>query len=86
MSVNYLNFLGLVWEACRAGISLGGFGSGVGRGYVRRGAQGVNPAVSRRAGLSSSRNERKRLGEPVLIFLRDNRTCPRGAWTVFCLQ
>ena len=30
-------------------------------------AQGVNSAVSRRAGPSSARNERTRLGEPVLL-------------------
>ena len=60
-----------------AGNALGRFGPGFHRGCVRRGAQGVNPAVSRRAGPSSARNERKRLGEPVLLFLRDNQTCPR---------
>ena len=53
---------------------------------VHRGARGVNPAVSRRAGPSSARNERKRLSEPVLLFLRDNRTCPRNVRTVFTLK
>ena len=55
---------------------LGRFGPGFRRGCVRRGAQEVNPAVSRRAGPRSARNERKRLGEPVLLFLLDNRTYP----------
>ena len=66
-----------------AGNALGRFGPRFRRGCVRRGAQGVNPAVSRRAGPNSARNERKRLGEPVLLFLRDNRTCPRNVRTVF---
>ena len=38
------------------------------------GSKGVNPAVSRHSGPSSAWNERKRLGEPVLLFLRDDRT------------
>ena len=54
---------------CRTigGNALGLFGPGFRRGCVRRGAQRVNPAASRRAGPSSARNERKRLGEPVLL-------------------
>ena len=66
--------------------ALGHFDPGFRRECVRRGAQGVNPAVSRRAGPSSARNERTRLGEPVLLFLRDNRTCPRNVSTVFTLK
>ena len=50
-----------------AGNALGRFGVRFRRGCMRRGAQGVNPAVSRRAGPSSARNERNRLGEPVLV-------------------
>ena len=58
--------------------ALGHFDPGFRRECVRRGAQGVNPAVSRRAGPTSTRNERREcLGEPVLLFLRDHRTCPR---------
>ena len=30
--------------------------------------------------------ERKRLGEPVHLFLRDNQTCPRNVRTVFTLK
>ena len=50
-----------------AGNALGHFGPGFRRGCVRQGARGVNPAVSRRAGPSWARNERKCLGEPVLL-------------------
>ena len=37
----------------------------------------------RRPKLGQARNERKRQGEPVLLFLRDNWTCPRDVRT-FC--
>ena len=55
--------------SCHVGNVLERFGPGFRRGCVRRGAQGVNPAVSRRAGPSSARHERKRLGEPVPLAL-----------------
>ena len=45
---------------------------------TRRGAQGVNPAVSRRAGPSSARNERrKRLGEPTHATVEVHPFFPR---------
>ena len=68
-----------------AGNALGRFGPGFYRGCVRRGAQGVNPTVSRYAGPSSARNEGKRLSESVL-FLRDNRKCQKSVRTVFTLK
>ena len=62
------------------------FGPGFRRGYRRRGARGVNPAVSGSAGPILSRNERNRLGEPLLVFLRDNQTYPSGVRTVWTLK
>ena len=41
------------------------------------GADKGKPAIGRRAGSRSSRHERKRLREPVFLFLRDNWTSPR---------
>ena len=64
----------------RPGNALGRSGPGFHRGC------GVNPAVSRCAGPSSAWNERKRLGEPVLLFLRDTRTCTRNVRTVFTFK
>ena len=67
----------------RGRAALGRFGPGFHRGYVGTGADKGNPALSRRAGPRSLRHEGKRLGEPVLLFLRDNWTCPRNVRTVF---
>ena len=63
------------------GIALGGFGPGFRRGCVRRVAHGVHLAVSRRAGPSSARNKRKRLGEPVLLVLLGGITGLVREWT-----
>ena len=46
------------------------------------GTEKGRPALSRRAGARSWSNKRKRLGEPVFLFLRENWTCPRNARTV----
>ena len=66
----------------RGRAALGCFGPGSRRGYVGMCAGKGNPALSRRAGQHSSRHERKRLDEAVLLFLRDNWTCPRNVITV----
>ena len=66
----------------RGRAALGRFGPGSRRGYVGMSADNGNSALSRGAGPHSSRHKRKRLGEPVLLFLRDNSTCPKNVWTV----
>ena len=50
------------------------------------GADKRNPALSRRAGQRSSRHERKRLGEAVILFLLGNWTCPRNVRIVLTLK
>lgn len=56
----------------RAGYALGRLGPGFGHGYHYNGSCGAHredPAVSRRAGPSSSRHGRNRLGELWLLSL-----------------
>ena len=70
----------LVWESRTR--RPGAFRPRISRGYVGMGTDKGKTALPRRTGPRSSRHERNRLGEPVLLFLRDNWTCPRNVRTV----
>ena len=53
----------------RGRAALGRFGPGSRRGCVGMGTDKGKPALSRRADPRSSRHERKRLGEPLLLYV-----------------
>ena len=58
----------------RGRAALGRFGPGSRRGCVGMGTDKGKPALSRRADPRSSRHERKRLGEPVLLYMYTKNT------------
>ena len=71
---------------CHAGSLLGRFGPRFRLGYARWGAQGVNPAVSRRSGPNSAGNERKCLGEPLRFSCGTTGLCARNVSTIFTFK
>ena len=58
----------------RGRAALGRFGPGSRRGYVSTGTDKGKTALSRRADPRSSRHERQRLGEPVLLHVHTANT------------